>query len=80
MRRFLDMRKMITVDDIEKAIEKLTPHDRLKLVERVVHQLRSTVLAPEKELDWSKLYGAGKGLWKGVDAQEFVNLLREEWE
>ena len=72
------MRKIVTFENIEKEIEKLTPQEQLKLVERVAHQLRKTVLVPEKELDLNKLYGLGKGLWKGEDAQEFVNRLREE--
>lgn len=28
----------------------------------------------------AELYGIGKGLWEGVDAQEFVNALRDEWD
>lgn len=27
-----------------------------------------------------ELRGLGKGLWKGEDAQEYVNRLRKEWE
>ncbi len=72
------MRKLATFEIIEREIEKLKPQEQLKLVERVAHQLRKTVLVPEKELDLNKLYGLGKGLWKGEDAQEFVNRLREE--
>ena len=72
------MRKIVTFENVEKKIEKLKPQEQLKLVERVAHQLRKTVLVPEKELDLNKLYGLGKGLWKGEDAQEFVNRLREE--
>lgn len=32
----------------------------------------------KKNLDWNKLYGLGKGLWKGEDAQEHVNRLRKD--
>lgn len=72
------MRKGVTLEKIEKEIEKLTPQEQLKLVERLAHQLRKTGLAIKKELDWNKLYGLGKGLWKGEDAQEYVNRLRED--
>ena len=72
------MRKLATFEIIEREIGKLKPQEQLKLVERVAHQLRKTVLVPEKELDLNKLYGLGKGLWKGEDAQKFVNRLREE--
>jgi hypothetical protein len=74
----MKMRKAVTLERIEKEIEKLTPQEQLKLVERLAHHLRKTGLAMKKELDWNKLYGLGKGLWKGEDAQEYVNRLRME--
>lgn len=72
------MRKGIALEKIEKEIERLTPQEQLKLVERLAHQLMKTGLVMKKELDWNKLYGLGKGLWKGEDAQEYVNRLRED--
>jgi hypothetical protein len=62
---------------IEKEVEKLSPQEQLKLVEKLAHKLSKTGLAMKKELDWRNLYGLGKGLWKGEDAQEYVNRLRE---
>ncbi|MGD0885373.1 MAG: hypothetical protein ABSA46_10980 [Thermodesulfovibrionales bacterium] len=72
------MARASTLGKIEKEIEKLSPKDQLKLVEKLAHQLRKTGLAVKKELDWTNLYGLGKGLWKGEDAQEYVNRLRED--
>jgi len=66
-----------TLAKIEKEVEKLSPQEQLKLVEKLAHKLRKTGLAMKKELDWKNLYGLGKGLWKGEDAQEYVNRLRE---
>lgn len=63
---------------IEKEIERLSPKDQLKLVEKLTLQLRKTGTTVKKELDWKNLYGLGKGLWKGEDAQEYVNRRREE--
>ncbi len=37
----------------------------------------SDVPKPYSLLD---LEGVGAELWKGVDAQEYVNLIRDEWE
>jgi len=76
--RGLKMRKVITLEKIEKETEKLTPQEQLKLVERLVYRLRKRGLTMKKELDWNKLYGLGKGLWTGEDAQEYVNRLRED--
>lgn len=72
------MAKASALGRIEKEIEKLPPKDQLKLVEKLAHQLRKTGLAMKKELDWTNLYGLGKGLWKGEDAQKYVNQMRED--
>ena len=67
-----------TLGKIEKEIERLSPKDQLKLIEKLAQQLRMTGLAAKKELDWKNLYGLGKGVWKGEDAQEYVNHLRDD--
>ncbi len=72
------MPKASTLGKIEKEIERLSPKDQLKLVEKLAHQLRKSGITKKMELDWKNLYGLGKGLWKGKDAQEYVNRLREE--
>lgn len=77
MQRRLRMPRGTTLAKIEKEVEKLSPQEQLKLVEKLARKLRKTGLAMEKELDWKNLYGLGKGLWKGEDAQEYVNRLRE---
>ncbi len=72
------MPRASTLGKIEKEVERLSPQDQLKLVEKLAHKLRKTGLAMKKELDWKGLYGLGKGLWKGEDAQAYVNSLRED--
>ena len=72
------MPKTVTIDKLEREIEKLLPQDQLKLVERLAHHPRKTGLSVKKELDITKLYGLGKGLWTGEDAQIYVNRLRED--
>ena len=34
----------------------------------------------DERVDWCDAYGLGKEIWKGVDAQAYVNELRDEWE
>ncbi len=70
------MKKQTSLDNIEKAIEDLSPEEQLRLVERVAHRLRKTGIA-KKDLEWGQLYGLGKGLWK-EDAQRYVNRSRED--
>ena len=72
------MQKKLSLEEIEKETEKLTPKERLELVERLIHRLRTTDIAEGELLDWNQLYGLGKGLWKGEDAQEYVDRLRED--
>ena len=72
------MPRASTFGKIEKEIERLSPKDQLKLVEKLARQLRKSGIAVKKELDWKGLYGLGKGLWKGQDAQEYLNHLRGE--
>jgi len=57
------MPKTVTIEKLEKEIEKLPPKDQLKRAERLAHHLRKTGLSMKKELDLAKLYGLGKGLW-----------------
>lgn len=73
------MPRTSTLGRIEKEVEKLSPQEQLKLVERLAHQLRKTGISVKKQLDWSGIYGIGKGLWK-EDAQDYVNRLRENRE
>ena len=72
------MPRATTLVKIEKEIERLSPKDQLKLVEKLAHQLRKSKITSKRELDWKGLYGLGKGLWNGEDAQDYVNRLREE--
>ncbi len=72
------MPRNTTLGKNEKDLERLTTEDQLKLLERLAHQLRTKRRTMKKELNWSKLYGLGKGLWKEQDAQEYVNRVRED--
>lgn len=72
------MSRVSALGKIEKEIERLSPKDQLKLVEKLAHQLGKTDVKIKRELDWKRLYGLGKDLWKGEDAQEYVNRMRED--
>jgi len=70
------MRRQSALNNIERAIEGLSPEEQLRLVERLAQRLRRTGLA-KKDLEWSEFYGLGKGLWK-EDAQRYVSRSRED--
>ena len=72
------MPRKISLEEIEKEADALTPQEQLKLVERLIHKIRKAGIPTPKTFDWNQAYGLGKGLWKGEDAQAYVNRLREE--
>ena len=43
-----------------------------------MEMIKYEIMKTKRNLDWKPLYGTGKELWKGGDAQEHVNRLRED--
>ncbi len=72
------MRRSADFKQIEEEAEKLPPEEQLALVERLARRLRRTGVRKKRPVNWEALYGRGKGLWGGEDAQEYVNHLRED--
>lgn len=61
-----------------RDIELLDLEARQELIEWIV---RSLINAPRRyKPSIMKLKGVGKGLWEGIDAQEYVNQERDSWE
>jgi hypothetical protein len=65
---------------IENQAAKLSLRDHIRLMETLARQLRAKSESTRHGLDWSTLYGMGKGLWGNQDAQDYVNGLREDRE
>ncbi len=54
--------------------------EQLRLVELVIHKMAGkNESAPSSERNIMELHGLGAEIWEGIDAQEYVNALREEW-
>jgi len=66
-----------TQEIIEKHAANLSLHEHIKLIETLARQLREKSVPVQQRLDWTELYGLGKGLWHREDAQDYVNKLRE---
>ena len=64
--------------DIEKQAADLSLDDHIRLMERLVQQLACKSRKSQERYDWSALYGLGKGLWAGEDAQAYVDRMRED--
>jgi hypothetical protein len=68
----------MTVTEIMKQAQSLSPQDRKELVKLLVDTLE--VSSDSKPRRLSELRGLGKELWDGTDAQDYVNRLRGEWD
>lgn len=62
-------------------IKRLSVEDRLRLL-AIIADEQAKAGAPEapRERSVLELEGLGAELWEGVDAQEYVNQLRGEWD
>lgn len=62
----------------EHQIKPLTSIERLRLVSKITAELADVEEPRERSL--LELEGLGAEIWDGVDAQEYVNKLRDEWD
>lgn len=71
---------MQTVEEIYQQYVKPLPNkEKLRLIAKVSIDLAETETEkPQPSI--MELHGLGKEIWEGVDAQEYVNELRNEWE
>lgn len=68
------------VDIYEKYVKPLPRAERLRLLDMAVHDLPFVARQEPKNRSILELRGLGKEIWQGIDAQEYVEGLREEWE
>ncbi|MEO0107365.1 MAG: hypothetical protein ABIL46_08560 [candidate division WOR-3 bacterium] len=66
------------IDRIKKEVEMLTKDELLKLIDELIHHLLKKKNKKVRRFDFNRLYGSGKGIWKGTDAQDYVNQLRKD--
>ena len=66
------------LEKIESQIINLSVSEQILLIERIARRVRSVQIKSGIALNWSDLYGMGKGIWRDDDAQDYVNRAREE--
>ena len=64
----------------EQQIKPLPRTLRLQLLARIAQDLVVADEADESEHSLLELEGLGADIWQGVDAQQYVNELRDEWD
>jgi hypothetical protein len=72
------MRTENNLEKIESQIMSLPVSEQIHLIERIARRVRSVQTKSGTTLNWNDLYGIGKGIWRGDDAQDYVNRAREE--
>lgn len=71
---------MQTAEEIyQQYIKPLPDKEKLRLIARVSSDLvEPEIKKPKRSI--MELHGLGKEIWEGIDAQEYVNELRNEWD
>ncbi len=72
------MRTSNNLEKIESQIKDLPVSEQIHLIERIARRVRTVQIKSGITLNWNDLYGTGKGIWEGDDAQDYVNRAREE--
>ncbi|HKP73247.1 MAG TPA: hypothetical protein VJT82_09950 [Pyrinomonadaceae bacterium] len=74
----------MSVVDVEKLyaeqIKPLPATERLRLLALIARDLEPETKNVRRRRSIMELHGLGKEIWEGVDAQEYLNELRQEWE
>ena len=71
------------IEDIyERHIKPLPSAERLRLLVMVAQDLAAepAQTVEQRKRSIMELHGLGKEIWEGIDAQEYVNELRKEWD
>ena len=69
----------MTISEILDQARNRSIYERKTLVKLLIDTPEEPQLAsPKRRL--SELRGLGKEIWAGIDAQEYVNQLRSEWD
>lgn len=67
----------MTVGDILQQVKALSYDERKELMKHLIDTLDAP---PQRPRHLSELRGLGKEIWQGIDAQEYVDQLRDEWD
>lgn len=65
----------------QQHIKPLPQDEQLKLLAKMAEELSNDKASePAKKRSIMELHGLGAEIWEGIDAQKYVNELRNEWE
>lgn len=65
----------------ERHIQALSPGEQIRLIELIASRMpNANGNTSHKKHSIMELHGLGAEIWQGIDAQEYVNELRKEWD
>ncbi len=65
-------------EQVLAEVERLSPEDQLRLMERVAASLRRRIPAG-KTRSVTELKGLGKEIWQDIDVQKYIDEERDSW-
>ena len=69
----------LRLDDYVRGIEGLRPEEQLTLIEIISVKLKKVLRQKKRSHSVMELEGLGAHIWKGMDAQGYVNEERKSW-
>jgi hypothetical protein len=70
----------MTIAEILQQAKTLSVQERKELVKLLIDSLDVPEAVPCQQRRLSELRGLGKEIWEGIEAQEYVNQLRSQWD
>ena len=68
----------MTITEILDQAKALSPQEQKELAKLLIDMLDVSSTLARRHL--SELRGLGKEIWEGIDAQDYVNQMRDEWD
>ena len=65
-------------DQAKRSVQALVPADQLRLIAELVGRLSGEVDRPRYR-SLLELQGLGKGVWQGIDVDEYLRRERSSW-
>lgn len=65
-------------EEILRTVESLSRPEQLRLMSELAEYLRVHA-SPEPRISILELQGLGRDIWKGIDAQEYIDRERAAW-
>lgn len=70
----------MTVAEVMEQAQALSIRERKELAKWLIDTLDEPAPTTEKKHSILELAGLGAEIWEGIDAQEYVDELRNEWD